>query len=467
MRLYNTLTKKIEQFKPLNPPLVTYYTCGPTVYDHTHIGHMRTYVNDDLLKRTLNYLSYKVKHVMNVTDVGHLTGDDDRGEDKMEKGAKKQKKTVWEIAKFFTDYFFNIMNQLNVTKPDVICRATDHIQPMIQLIKQLNQKGFTYETEEAIYFDVSKLKNYGKLNPQKDTEKKLGAREEVYIDPQKKHQTDFALWFKRVGRFKDHAMYWDSPWGIGFPGWHIECSAMSMKYLGETIDVHAGGIDHIPVHHSNEIAQSEAATDKPFVKYWFHNEHLMVDGKKMSKSLENFYTIDDIKKRGVEPLAVRYLFLQTHYRQPMNFTWEAAKAAQEGYNNLKQTLLILKKQTQRQVLSEDKLAKVDHYRKRFMETISNDLQIPQASAIMWEVAKSNIPSGDKYDLILDFDQVLGLKLDQLEEEKIPEEIIKLAEERKKARQKKNYQLSDQLRQKINDLGYIIEDNNSDYQIKKV
>ncbi len=467
MHLYNTQTRKIEKFNPLNPPLVTYYTCGPTVYDYTHIGHIRTYVNVDLLKRTLRYLGYKVNHAMNVTDVGHLTGDDDRGEDKLEKGAKKQKKTVWEVAKFFSDYFFDTMSQLNIIKPDVICRATDHIQEMIQLIKQLNQKGFAYETKEAVYFDTSKPADYGKLNPQKDTEKKLGARKEVYIDPQKKHPADFTLWFKRVGRFKNHTMHWESPWGDGFPGWHIECSAMSIKYLGKTIDIHAGGVDHVSVHHSNEIAQSEAATGKPFVKYWFHNEHLMVDGKKMSKSLANFYTIDDVKKKGVEPLAIRYLFLQTHYRQPMNFTWEAAKAAQEGYNNLKQILLILKKQTQRQELSEDKLAKIDQYRKRFTKTISHDLQTPQALAIMWEVAKSNIPSGDKYDLILDFDQILGLKLNQLKEKKIPVEIIKLAEERKKARQKKNYQLSDQLRQKINDLGYIVDDKDSDYQIKKV
>ena len=465
MYLYNTLTRKIEQFNPLNPPLVTYYTCGPTVYDYTHIGHMRTYINNDLLKRTLNYLGYRVKHVMNITNVGHLTGDDDRGEDKLEKGAKTQGKTVWEVAKFFTNYFFKTMDQLNVTKPDVICRATDHIQPMIQLINQLKRKGFIYETKEAIYFDTSKFKNYGKLNPQKKQEKMTGAREEVYIDPQKKHPADFALWFKLVRRFKNHTMRWHSPWGDGFPGWHIECSAMSMKYLGETIDIHAGGVDHVAVHHQNEIAQSEATTDKPFVRYWFHNEFLLVEGKKMSKSLNNFYTLEDIEKRKIEPLALRYLFLQSHYRKLLNFTWEAAKAAQDAYRKLTEIVLSTKKQIQRQTLSLEKLDKVDQYRQRFIRAITDDLQIPQALAIMWETVKSNIPSSDKYDLIADFDQIFGLKLSEAKEQTIPKSVIKLAEERQSARQKKDFKKADQLRKKLRDLGYQIEDRENRFKIR--
>jgi len=426
---------------------------------------MRTYINDDLLKRTLNYLGYRVKHVMNITDVGHLTGDDDRGEDKLEKGAKKQKKTVWDVAKFFTNYFFDTMDKLNIIMPDITCRATDHIDSMIQIIEVLQRKGFTYETKEAVYFDTAKFKKYGKLNPQKKQEKVIGAREEVYIDPQKKHPADFALWFKRVGRFKNHTMRWRSPWSDGFPGWHIECSAMSMKYLGETIDIHAGGVDHLTIHHENEIAQSEAATDKPFVKYWFHNEFLLVEGKKMSKSLNNFYTLEDIKKRKIEPLALRYFFLQSHYRQQMNFTWEAAKAAQEAYRKLTEIALSTKKQIQRQTLSLEKLEKVDQYRQRFIRAINDDLQIPQALAIMWETIKSNIPSTDKYDLIVDFDQIFGLKLSEAKEQTVPETIIKLAEERHLARQKKDFKKADQLRKKVRDLGYQIEDIENRFKIR--
>lgn len=457
MKLYNTLTKKIEEFKPLNPPLVTFYSCGPTVYDYTHIGHMRTYVNNDLLKRTLEYLGYQVKHVMNTTDVGHLTGDDDRGEDKIEKGAKKTGKTVWEVAEFFTNFFIKTIEALNIKKPDILCPATKHIKEMIELIKILQEKNFTYETDEAVYFDVSKFKNYGKLSGQKLEEKIKGAREKVYIDPQKKHPADFALWFKRVGRFKNHTMHWDSPWGDGFPGWHIECSAMSMKYLGETIDIHAGGIDHIPVHHENEIAQSEAATGKTFVKYWFHNNFLMVDNQKMSKSLGNFYTINDLKKHNIEPLAVRYLFLQSHYRKIMNFTWEAARSAQEGYNNLKKIILDLKSKLQNTQKKKNYSNDYQNFLVSFSKTISNDLQIPQALAIAWEMLKSNIDNTEKLELILEFDKVFGLKLKEIVEEKIPDEVIKLAEERKKARQKKDFKTSDKIREKIEKLGYKIED----------
>ncbi|MFH0979549.1 MAG: cysteine--tRNA ligase, partial [Candidatus Roizmanbacteria bacterium] len=343
MKLHNTLTRKLETFKPLNPPTVTLYTCGPTVYDYTHIGHMRAYVVNDLLRRTLAFLGYKVKHVMNITDVGHLTGDDDSGEDKLEKGAKKSKKTVWDVVKFFTDYHFKTTDALNILRPNIDCPATEHIKEMIKMIKKLDENGLTYKTDEALYFDVTKFPNYGKLSGQSLKDKLKGARKDVYLDPGKKNSTDFALWFFRVGRFKDHTMYWDSPWGSGFPGWHIECSAMSQKYLGETIDIHTGGVDHIPVHHENEIAQSEGATGKEFVRYWFHFNFLMVDNQKMSKSLANFYTLEDLKKHSIDPLALRYLFLQSHYRQVLNFTWESAKAAQEGLNKLKNIIVDLKK----------------------------------------------------------------------------------------------------------------------------
>jgi len=467
MKLYNTLSRKLEIFKPLNAPSVTLYTCGPTVYDYTHIGHMRTYTNNDILRRTLTYLGYQVKHVMNITDVGHLTGDDDRGEDKLEKGAKKTSQTVTDVAQFFTNYFFHTLDLLNILRPTVVCKATGHIKEMVQLINRLMQKGLTYKTKEAIYFDTSKFKNYGKLSGQELSKKLKAARDDVYLDPEKKNSTDFALWFFRVGRFKDHTMHWDSPWGDGFPGWHIECSTMSMKYLGETIDIHAGGVDHIPVHHENEIVQSEGATDKPFVRYWFHNNFLMVDNQKMSKSLNNFYTIDDLKKHHIEPLAVRYLFLQSHYRQAMNFTWQSAKAAQEAYHKLKEFVISLKNQTRRNSLSPEKLQKTEGFGQRFYQATTNDLQMPQALAITWEMVKSNIPSPDKLDLLFDFDQILGLKLDQVQSEKIPDEITRLAKERKKLREDGDFKRADQLRQKINNLGYEIKDAKNEYSLSKL
>lgn len=470
MKLYNTLSRKIEDFKPLNPPTVTLYTCGPTVYDKSHIGHARKYTNDDILKRALNFLGYKVKHVMNITDVGHLTSDEDMGEDKLEKGAKKSGKTVWEVAKFYTDLFFDMTDDLNIIRPEIICKATDHIEEMIRLINQLSQKGFTYETKEALYFDTAKFPSYGKLSGQKLSEKIKGAREDVYLDPGKKNPTDFALWFKRVGRFKDHTMHWDSPWGDGFPGWHIECSAMSMKYLGETIDIHTGGIDHIPVHHENEIAQSEAATGKKFVNYWVHHEFMMIDGKKMSKSLENFYTLEDLQKKDIEPLALRYQFLQTHYKQQMNFTWEGAKAAQEGLNNLRIYVLSLKTQNTQKTrtsLSSDKLELLDSLRTKFSEALANDLQIPQAVAAVWEMLKSNIPSTDKLDLLDSFDQVLGLKLNEVIEEKIPDEILQLAKQREGIRKSGDFKKSDEFRKEIEKKGYIIEDTNKGTIVKKL
>ncbi len=466
MNIYNTLTRKIENFKPLNHPKVTLYTCGPTVYDFTHIGHLRTFTNNDILKRTLNYLGYQVKHVMNITDVGHLTGDDDTGEDKLEKGAKKTGKSVWEVAKFYTDFFIQSINDLNIIKPEILCKATDHIKEIIQLIQILEKKGYTYETKEAVYFDVSKFKNYGKLSRQPLSQKIQAARGEVYIDPEKKHPADFALWFKRVGRFANHTMHWDSPWEDGFPGWHIECSAMSMKYLGETIDIHAGGVDHIPVHHENEIAQSEVASNKPFVKYWFHNNFVTVEGKKMSKSLGNFYTIEDIKKKGYKPEALRLLFLQSHYRQILNFTWDSLNAAQEAYNKLKEYILILRKQNDMISFTQDKSNQIVNYREKFIQALTEDLKTPQAMAVVWQMLKSNIPSANKIDLLFEFDQVLGLQLDRTRDEEIPKDIIRLAQEREKARKEKDFKKADEIRKKIKELGYLIEDTPVSYRLKK-
>ena len=466
MKLYNTLTRNLETFKPLNFPKVSFYTCGPTVYDYTHIGHMRTYTNNDILKRTLTYLGYKVNHVMNVTDVGHLTGDDDSGIDKLEKGATKSDKTVWEVVKFFTDNFFKTMDALNISRPDVTCKATDHIEEMIQLINRLKQNGYVYETKEAVYFDVMKFKNYGKLSRQKIEEKLQAVRKEINIDTEKKHPVDFALWFKRIGRFADHTMHWPSPWGEGFPGWHIECSAMSMKYLGDSIDIHTGGIDHIPVHHENEIAQSEGATGKQFVKYWFHNNFLTVDGQKMSKSLGNFYTLSDIEKNKINPLSLRLLFLQSHYRQSLNFTWQSARASQEAFNRLKEIATNLKgpnSQRKKLVKLSDKSIA---YQQQFKNAIENDLQTAQAVAVMWDMIKSDIDNEEKYFLLMDFDKIFGLNLDNINEEKIDANIIILAERRLEARKKRNFDQSDKLRIKIEKAGFKIEDKGNSYTIKK-
>ena len=464
MKLYNSMSRKIEEVKPLNPPNISLYTCGPTVYDFTHIGHMRTYSNNDVLKRTLTYLGYKVNHVMNVTDVGHLSGDDDSGEDKMEKGAKKYGKTVWDVAKFYTEFFFKTTDALNIIRPNIVCNATEHVGEMIQLIERLKQNGYVYETKEALYFDVKKFENYGKLSGQKLEEKLQAVREEINVDKEKKHPADFALWFKRVGRFSDHTMHWTSPWGEGFPGWHIECSAMSMEYLGETIDIHSGGIDHVPVHHENEIAQSEGATRKQFVKIWFHNNFLTVDGQKMSKSLGNFYTIEDIEKNKLNPVSLRLLFLQSHYRQSLNFTWQSARASQEAFNRLKEIASNLKSD---KILSSVKSSKAIAFQQQFRDALEDDLQTPQAVAVMWDMLKSDIINEEKYFLLMDFDKVFGLNLSNITEEKIDANIITLAEKRLEARKQRNFDASDRLRIKIEKAGFKIEDVGSSYKIKKV
>ncbi len=458
MQLYNTLTRTIEKFVPLHPPKVGMYTCGQTVYDFTHIGHGRKYTNDDLLRRTLSWFGYEVTHVQNVTDVGHLVSDADEGEDKLEKGAKRTGKTVWEVAEFYTKHFYDSLDKLNVLRPTIICKATEHIPEQIALIKTLIEKGFAYDTQEAVYFEISKFPSYDNLFGQ-NREDKRTVRPEVQKGEHKKHPEDFALWFKRVGRFKDHTMHWESPWGDGFPGWHIECSAMSMKYLGPTIDIHTGGEDHIPVHHPNEIAQSEAATGKPFVRFWIHHAFLMVDGRKMSKSLNNFYRVEDVEKKGFEPLALRYLYLTTHYRKQLNFTWESLEAAASGLKNLREladaALSETSSDSSRTALSEEKTNKIQLFADRFRTALEQDFQTPEALSIAWEVAKSNIPSGDKVELLNKFDQVLGLSL--FEHFQIPVEIQRLVDEREKARQMKNWDKADQLRKTIEEKQWITKD----------
>lgn len=463
MKLYNTLSRTVEDFKPLHEKKVTMYACGPTVYDFTHIGHMRKYTMDDILKRTLQYLGYEVKHIMNITDVGHLVSDGDEGEDKLEKGAKKQGKTVWDVAKEYTDYFNKTMKAINVLPPDVTPKATDHIPGMIRLIQTLEEKGFTYNTKEAVYYDVTKFPNYGQLSGQKLEDKKT-VRDDVHIDTNKKHPADFALWFKRVGRFADHTMHWESPWGDGFPGWHIECSAMSMEYLGETIDIHTGGIDHIPVHHENEIAQSEAATGKEFVKYWVHHAFLNVESEKMSKSKNNFLTVDDIAIQGLDPLPLRLLFLQAHYRQEMDFTWKSANSAENALRSLRAHVLEFKKLARGNV-QETEFSKL--FREAFKQSLRDDLNTAKALAVVWNVLRAEMEPGLKLKLMYEFDEVLGLNLREIREEKIPVEITQLATEREKARQDKNFSRSDELRQLIEKKGYQVEDTQKGYSLKKI
>ena len=458
--LTNSLTKKKEKFEAINHPNVGLYTCGMTVYDYAHIGHGRKYVTDDVLKRTLTVNGYKVKHVQNVTDVGHLVSDGDEGEDKLEKGAKKQGKTVWEVAEFFTKHFYESMDALNIVRPDVICKATDNIREQVEMVEKLMVKGFAYDTPEAVYFDVSKFKSYGNLFGQNLSEKKVAVRDDVKGDENKKNPQDFALWFKRVGRFADHTMHWRSPWGDGFPGWHIECSAMAVKYLGEQFDIHTGGEDHLPIHHPNEIAQSEASTGKiPFVKYWLHTAFLKVDGKKMSKSLENFYTIEDVVKKGFNPLSLRYLYLTAHYRDPLNFTWESLKASDTALTKLKDMVVSLKSQTERASLSEEKQQKIDEYRNNFMTSVNDDLGTARGLAVVWEMLKSNIPSSDKLDLLLSFDEVLGLGLNEVEvkEVKIPKNIQGLMEKREEFRKLGKFDEADKVRIEIEELGFAVSD----------
>lgn len=475
LRLYNTLTKKIEIFKPLKDKKVGLYTCGPTVYDYDHLGHAWNYTMADLLRRTLKYLGYKVKHVMNITDVGHLTSDADTGEDKIEKSAKEHKKTAWEIAEYFTKIYLENRKKLNLLDPHIICKATEHIPEMIDLIKAIYQKGAAYIIDDGVYFDVSKYPKYGQLSGNTLENLKAGAR--IEINPQKKHPADFALW-KFTPKGIKRQMEWDSPWGKGFPGWHIECSAMSMKYLGKTFDIHTGGEDNIFPHHESEIAQAELATGKPFVKYWFHPRFLMVEGQKMSKSLKNFYTIKDLQEKGFTPLALRFLFLSAHYRSRFNFTFKGLEAAQNSLNNLYSFVREIQeaRKVKKKGISLTKYKKyisLTKYKKEFLQALENDLNIPQTLAILYKLIKDYNKNPKKfnpykvYELIIDWDRIWGLDLKRIKQIKIPLKIKKLAKEREKYRKEKNFKKADEIRKKIEKLGYLIEDAPYGFKIKKI
>ncbi|OGH68675.1 MAG: cysteine--tRNA ligase [Candidatus Magasanikbacteria bacterium RIFCSPHIGHO2_02_FULL_45_10] len=442
--LYNTLTKKIEEFKPLKNKKVGLYACGPTVYHHAHIGNLRAYLFEDILKRVLIHQGFKVKHIMNITDVGHLTSNGDTGEDKMEKGSRREKKSAWEIAKFYTQSFLKDTANLNILPPDKLPRATDHIKEQINLIKLLEKKGFTYRTADGIYFDTSKLPDYGKLARLRSQDLKAGARVEF---GEKKNITDFALWkFSPSGEKRQ--MEWKSPWGLGFPGWHIECSAMATKYLGQPFDIHAGGIDHIPVHHTNEIAQSEAAFDKSLANVWMHSEFLLISETKMAKSGDNFITLTTLIEKGFSPLAYRYFLLQGHYRKQLNFTWEALEAAQTGLERLYEAARRLPKK-----LPENKTLP-----EAFHKHITNDLDLPGGLALIWKAV--NEKTIDQKTL-LHFDEILGLDIKKNIKEKktaaLPLEIEKLVKQRDTARENKNWDESDRLRQELEQHGYSVID----------
>lgn len=458
MKLYNSLSKKIEEFKPLDGSKVSLYTCGPTVYDYPHIGNLRKYVGDDVLKRMLSANGYSVNHVMNITDVGHLVSDEDSGEDKIEKGARESGRTVWEVAKFYEDNFFEATKLLNIEPPDIVARATEHIKEQIKLIEKLAKQGFTYQTDQAVYFDISKFPDYTNLSGQKLSEKQVGVRGDVVVDKQKKHPQDFALWFFTVGHFSDHTMRWDSPWGEGFPGWHIECSAMSMEYLGDTIDIHTGGIDHIPVHHTNEIAQSEAATGVRFVNYWVHHGWLQVDGEKMSKSKKNFFKLEDIVARGFDPYALRYLFLTAHYRDMLNFTWESLDGAQRTISRI-----------QGEIRAWDgPKGETTQIYQNFLETASNDLAIPQAVVVLHDLLHKDMPTEQKSVDLLAMDEILGLGLAKYLGQKlaVPKNVEELVARRERARTEEKFEESDVLRKEISSLGFDVSDTPDGPKVKK-
>lgn len=460
LKLYNTLTRKKEEFVPLKKGKVKMYSCGPTVYNYAHIGNMRAYIFMDTLRKVLKYNGYKVKHVMNITDVGHLVSDADEGEDKMAKTARIENRSVYEIAKEYTDAFMKDIKALNIDTPEHIAKATEHIREMEIYVNDIVKNGYAYETSKGVYFDTSKLPNYGKMLSNNNIDDlKAGAR--VEVDTEKRNPQDFALWIKAP---KEHIMKWNSKWGLCYPGWHIECSAMSRKYLGDKFDIHTGGVDHIPIHHENEIAQSIGATGHNLANYWMHVEFLLIDGGKMSKSLGNVYTLNDLKAKGIDALSYRYFTYSSHYRNKLNFTWDAIKSAKNSLNKLRDMIALHKdvnKKIDKNIISK--------YEEQFLDAINDDMNMPVAISIVWEIAKEKEKSNDFYELIKKFDSVLSLDLDKNDKEdiNIPEDIKLILNERKDARENKDFAKSDELRDKLKELGYIVKDTKDGQIIEKV
>ena len=461
--LYNTLSRKKEEFKPVNKKEVGLYTCGPTVYNYAHLGNLRAFLFYDILKRTLEYNGYKVRHIMNITDVGHLSGDRDMGEDKLEIGAKREGKTAWEIASFYEQAFLKDIAALNIELADLYAKATESIKEQIDLIKILEKKGYAYQISDGVYFNTALVKDYNKLSHLPLEELKEGAR--VEKNPEKKNPTDFALW-KFSPEKEKRQMEWASPWGTGSPGWHIECSAISLKYLQGRLDIHCGGIDHINVHHTNEIAQSEAATGQKFFNYWMHNAFLNISGgKKMAKSGDFLTLKKALLEKDIDPLAYRFAFLQVSYRKPMEYSEESLKRAAEGLSSLRLSIAAL----------GEKKGKVSvSWRDKFLVSINNDLNMPQALALVSKVLKDKIDSADKLATILDFDKVLGLNLDQsilsLDKEialdSLPLEIREIVLGREKARQEKDWLEADRLREVLKEKGYSLKDSSAGLEIRR-
>ena len=453
---YNTLTKQKDLFKPIEEGKVKIYSCGPTVYKDATIGNMRTNLLNDTLRRVLKYNGYELKHVMNITDVGHLVSDGDEGEDKMLKSAREEHKSPLEIAEHYTKLFFRDLERLNIETPEVVCKATDHIKEMLEMVQKIMKNGYAYETSTAIYFDVSKLDKYGILSGINLNDQKAGAR--VDIDPEKRNPYDFALWIKAPA---NHLMKWDSPWGPSYPGWHIECSAMSTKYLGEEFDIHTGGIDLVPTHHENEIAQNKGACGKNPAHYWIHGEYLLINGGKMSKSLGNTYLIDDIIARGYSPLAYRLFNYSCHYRGKLNFTWEGIESANTSLIRLREGYQ--KHLNGNSNVSYEIIADMEN---RFHQAINDDMNMPLALSVVWEAVKYPEKSPKIAQLLKKFDTVLGIKIDEVQETKIPQEILDLVEERKQARSDKNWNESDRLRDLIAEKGYVVKDTKDGTEVLK-
>lgn len=448
LSLYNTMERTVQPFHSIKTNRVGLYACGPTVYDYAHAGNLRTYLFVDILRRVLTINGYDVNHVMNITDVGHLTSDADTGEDKMEKGARKQNRSAWEIALYFEHAFLDDLEQLNIQTPTTICRATEHIQEQIDFILSLEEKGFTYQTSDGVYFDTSKQADYGQLAKLDKSGLEAGIRVEM---AEKKHPTDFALW--KFSGTKSRQMEWSSPWGTGFPGWHIECSAMAEKYLGERFDIHVGGEDHIPVHHTNEIAQCQAKNGHIQANYWLHGYFLQLNKEKISKSGTSL-RLDALIERGYEPLAYRYLTLTSHYRSHLSFTWQSMESAQTALKRIRNKVANL----------ADGGKAISEYKTRFINLINQDLNMPKALALLWEVLDSDFSSADKKATAQFFDQVFGLNLDHIEMLEVPAEIISLAQMRLELKQEKRFEEADQIRSQLAELGYQVADKGDTFEV---
>lgn len=449
IKIYNTLTRKKEEFKPIDEKEIRMYSCGPTVYYFAHIGNLRAYLFMDNLRRVLKYNGYKLKHVMNITDVGHLVSDADEGEDKMMKAAKRENKNPFEIAEFYMNAFLKDIDSLNIDRPEIIARATEHIDIMEEYVKKIIENGYTYQTEDTVYFDTSKLDKYGILSNRNVEDQKAGAR--VEFDKNKRNISDFALWIKAP---ENHIMKWDSFFGKSYPGWHLECSAMGYKYLGDHFDIHTGGVDHIPIHHENEIAQSKGFSGKIPANYWMHVEFLQINGGKMSKSLNNLYTLKDLEEKGYEPLVYRMFNYTSNYRAQINFTFEAMDAAKVALNRLREGYLKHKEGTDD--ISDEEIAL---YEEKFLEAINDDLNMPVAMSVVWDVVKNPKKSKKLQNLLLKFDEVLGLNLKeyQKQENVLPEDVQELVNQRNIARQNKDWSESDRIRDILTQKGYTVKD----------